>query len=162
MTVEPLSDDALNELREMPKFKVSASRERTRGQHVEQQFDCLGRSQEEYRFLVFKKWHPLDPNIFSVGLVYRRPGGDLNLCRYNGSWHAHYNVLERESIPATFHIHTTTAAYLRRGYRVEGYAKATTRYQSVEEALRCLCRDCSVSGILPDNPPNGDLFDDLQ
>lgn len=81
---------------------------------------------------------------FSCGLIYILPSGEtLTLKRYNGPSHNHYNKLEREKLGYVTHIHTATKRYLDKTGKAEGYAEATDRYLTLEEAFSCLAKRVS-------------------
>lgn len=45
------------------------------------------------------------------------------------------------------HIHTATKRYLDKTGKAEGYAEATDRYFTLEEAFSCLAKDANISGL---------------
>lgn len=159
MDHEPLDDESLDSMRTEPKYRVSATKVRGKGAHLEQQFECLSDDSETRKYRVYRRWNPSKRDVFSVGLLLCRPGDDLVLCRYNGGWHQHFNVIEREMLAATPHIHLTTQRYLAKGRRGHTFAMETQSFYDAETALICLVRDCRIRGILPEDDPNTpDLF----
>ena len=83
---------------------------------------------------------------FSVILSYYIPETNrfYNLRRYNGSSHRHTNKIEGNVIEYKFHTHVATERYLRRGFRIEGYATETDRYHTIEECLIVFLKDCKI------------------
>lgn len=156
MDLSGLTDEQLDMMRTEPKRRVSATRVKVKGQHLEQQFECQADESEHRRYRVFTRQHARLPHIFSVGLCFTMSsGGDLVLCRYNGGYHSHVNVLEKVKVPATFHIHLATQRYIEAGRDPDGYAVETDRYATMTGALKCLVADCRIEGILdPDEPEN--------
>jgi len=69
------------------------------------------------------------------------------LRRYNGKSHEHKNKLESEVPFYDYHIHTATERYQKEGTKEECFAEVTDRYTTIQEALKCLIKDCNV--ILP-------------
>lgn len=63
----------------------------------------------------------------------------------------------KSAIDAIF-IHRATAEALEAGRKAEIFAEGTDRYSTLEGALACLIRDCSVQGLSADFDPR-DLFD---
>ena len=103
-----LTDEYLDEMRSEPKYKVSATRSKVKGKSNEQQFECRANSSEHRVYRVFTRQNIVLPSVFSVGMTIVQTGSDLILCRYNSGHHPHRNVLERERVPATPHIHVAT------------------------------------------------------
>ena len=154
-----LSDEYLNEMRGEAKFKVGATRCKVKGRHIEQQFELESNSGNR-RYRVFTRQHVELSGAFSVGLCLVQPGGDdLVLCRYNGYFHSHKNVVEGERVPAGPHVHVATQRYIESGLKLDGYAFQTDRYSTMRGALLCLVGDCGIGGILdPDEPEPLSLF----
>lgn len=102
----------------------------------------IGDKGNEFRIIV----RPDDamPLDFSVILVVIPPRSnqDFKLRRYNGQHGGHRNRIEKERIEE-FHIHYATERYQRRGSKEEAYALPTDRYNSYEDALRCLIQDAN-------------------
>ena len=67
-----------------------------------------------------------------------------NLRRYNGNSHKHINKIEGNVIDHKFHKHIATERYLRRGFRIEGFANETDEYHTIEECLIVFQRDCNI------------------
>lgn len=155
-----MTDAELDAARSELKQRVSGTRKKRKAQHWEQQFELRGSS--DRRFRLFKRWNSTLPNVFSVGLDLVLDGGEsLNLCRYNGAYHAHRNRIEGNRVPATFHIHTTKAHYIAAGLSPDGYAEASDRYNTVEGALRCLLKDCNITGVAPSDDDADESTPDL-
>lgn len=155
MDQSSLTDDYLDELRTEPKRRVSMTRVKIKGKSNEQQFECVADGSPDRRYRVFTRQNLLIPSAFSVGLCLIEFGGDLALCRYNGGYHPHRNILEREKVRARPHIHLATERYLRAGLDSDGFAIETDRFSTMREALRCLVSDCCIAGILdPDEEPD--------
>lgn len=144
-----MTDDDIRKLIEVPKRPFGEPHLRVTRPEYEN-LRCELRS-ELGTFFVRAQWDRDDHLSFSAILLY---GEDerLILRRYNGNAHEHTNVLEKERLPETFHIHTATQKYLEspKKVRAEGYAKVTTRYNSLDGALGCLFSDCRVRHIRPE------------
>lgn len=165
---DQFSDQLLDRLRQVRKIKESASRERTKGQQVERNFECVSEERADllggempWRFRIFtRRLVAFNDQGYSAGLVLLLPDRELVLCRYNGKGHYHTNQLERDQAGPGSHIHITTHRYIVGGKKPDGYAMATNRYNTLEGALYCLVTDCNVGGILsePGSPYTPPLF----
>lgn len=84
---------------------------------------------------------------FSVILGYCPPKATklFLLRRYNGKSHEHKNKLETDVPFYDYHIHTATERYQREGSKEECFAEVTDRYSTIQEAIRCLIKDCNVN-----------------
>lgn len=90
---------------------------------------------------------------FSCGLSYLLPNGEIfTLTRYNGPCHNHKNKLEENRLGYVCHIHKASKKYLDETGKADGYAESTTRFYTLDEALKCLVSDCNISGLttIPD------------
>jgi hypothetical protein len=156
-----LSDAELDALRTEPKQKLSGSRLKAKGPFFEQQFDLAAVGDSDRRFRLYRRHHPTNSEVFSVGLSVCVHDVWLTLCRYNGSYHPHRNELERNRLVGAFHIHLATHRYMTLGAHPDGFAEETARYSTVEEALRCMVLDSSISGVLVagDADPNSRELD---
>lgn len=155
-----MTDDELAQARIEVKTRVSRTRAKQKAKHWEQQFELRGSSGRNFR--LFKRWNVSLPHVFSVGLDVVMPNGEsLNLCRYNGAYHTHRNRLEGTKVPATYHVHVATERYISAGLSPDGYAEPTTRYRTVDGALRCLIEDCNIEGVSSNSDEPDDLTADL-
>jgi hypothetical protein len=100
--------------------------------------------------VVMLRQNTINPFDFSAILGYRIPKSTriFRLRRYNGR-HQHDNKIERETIDG-FHIHEATERYQARGGKEDAYATRTDRYGTLNEAFKCLLRDCNFRE--PDTP----------
>lgn len=94
---------------------------------------------------------------FSVILAVRVPQSNqvFRLRRYNGKSHEHTNHIEGQSF-YDFHIHLATERYQEIGAREDTYAEPTDRYETFQDALRCLLADASFD--VPSEPQR-DFFE---
>jgi hypothetical protein len=130
------------------------------------QVNYLVRALDEsgHRFELFTRQNMAEgmEDDFSCGLRWLAPNGEsLILCRYNGSSHPHRNKLENRSLGVVFHIHRATEKYITANQKPDGFAYDTDTYQSLQEALLCLVRDCHIEGLISDtvDPNQIDLFE---
>ena len=108
----------------------------------------------ENRFRITWRQHVIYRTNFSIGLMYlpeqRNKGPYLK--RYNGNHLGpHKNPIEKTEFQNVCHIHEATERYCnyqpKRGnkkYDIEHYAEPTNKYQTPEEAFRCLLADCNI------------------
>lgn len=100
-------------------------------------------------------------DAFSCGLSYVLPSGEtFTLIRYNGPSHDHPNKLEKERLGYVSHIHKSSKRYLDETGKADGYAEATTRFNTLEGALSCLLQDCNITGLTA-NPDQPSLFEKI-
>ena len=128
---------------------------------MEQQFELESILSADRRYRLYRRHHPENNVIFSVGLAVCLEGEWLTLCRYNGPCHSHRNFIERNKLIDACHIHTATQRYIVGAAHPDGFAEETDRYSSVEGAFRCILTDCNITGIRPDgdsDPETLDLF----
>ncbi len=96
------------------------------------------------KFRVILRQSSVDAFDFSAILAYHVPKTNVlfRLRRYNGKSHEHTNKLEKEKFFG-FHIHQATERYQSSGMREDEYAIPTDSYANLDDALRCLFKDCS-------------------
>lgn len=101
-------------------------------------------------FALHLRQSSLDAYDFSVILTLVPLGGgpEINLLRHNGRGHTHRNKIEKTRLPSTFHVHIATERYQQHGYEIDGYAEATTTFDSLATALDAMLRVASF------RPPN--------
>lgn len=156
-----LTDVDLDALRVAPKGKMSATRLKQKLAYLEQTFELESLTDSDVRYKLYRRHHPRNAEVFSVGLSVCIGGDWLTLCRYNGPYHAHKNFIERNRIPVVSHIHFATQRYVVGAAHPDGFAVETDRYSTIEGALRCILLDCNIQGILPSgdaDPSSEDLF----
>lgn len=79
---------------------------------------------------------------FSCGIrLILADGSSLVLARYNGSGHAHKEIMFKP------HIHMATEETIASGKGADSHAEETDRYETLEGALACLTDDFMVSGM---------------
>lgn len=76
-----------------------------------------------------------------LGVYYPTPNKVFRLLRYNGSNHCHMRHIRYEC-----HIHRATEECQNAKEREDSYAKKTSRYQDVFDALGCLMDDANFQG----------------
>lgn len=141
-----LSDVELDALRKIEKMVSNPKlKPKTKFQHIEINYELTSINDS---FCLYVRQNKNIEDDFSCGLRLERSGEVLTLCRYNGSSHNHGNKIEGIDLPkACYHIHYTTNRYILASKKPEGYAEATSRYESCEQALKCLIQDCNVLGF---------------
>lgn len=115
--------------------------------HNERNLDLQGDSGAKYRLIL--RQNTSDPLDFSVILARELPrSGDVfRLRRHNGKGHEHKNKIEGDVV-YDHHIHYATERYQKRGFDEDGYAEATDRYSTIEEAVDCMIKSGNIT-ILP-------------
>jgi hypothetical protein len=88
-------------------------------------------------FALHLRQSTIDPYDFSVILAFEplTGGGETILRRHNGRGHAHRNEIEGTRLPSTFHVHMATERYQQHGHDIDGYAEATTDFDSLATGL---------------------------
>ena len=111
--------------------------------HAEARATFHGTDQNEFRVVLRRS--AFNALAFSAVLMVRVPGSTrwFRLRRYNGNNHIHFNLLEGNRF-RSFHIHTATERYQRRGGREDGYAEPTERFSSFDGAVQCLAEDAAL------------------
>ncbi len=102
----------------------------------------IGLSETEY-LITIRKAIDNDNNFCIIFSLKLENNNQFILIRYNGNWHRHRNVLEK-NILTGFHIHTTTERYQKAGLKREGYAEGTNRYKDWESGYKRMLRDLNI------------------
>lgn len=85
-----------------------------------------------------------DPLDFSIILFYESDKRHTYIIRrYNGDHGIHHNRLSGEDIRGP-HIHKITEQYQLSGYREDGYADATDRYKTINQAVALFVSDMNI------------------
>lgn len=85
-----------------------------------------------------------DPLDFSIILFYESDEGHTYIIRrYNGDHGVHHNRISGEDIKGP-HIHKITEQYQLSGYREDGYAEATDRYKTINQAVALFVSDMNI------------------
>lgn len=109
---------------------------------MQRNFQLVGTSDGEDRFLIYQRQNLGDSQDFSCGIAYLPRGGPkLMLARYNGPSHEHGNISYRP------HIHKASESAIAAGRRADSGATETSRFDSLDGALACLLEDYKVSGL---------------
>lgn len=158
MGIDIITDSKITELLTTPKvIKNPQARRRRKESHDEVNYyvaDCNDR----HNFTLYLRQNSQLADDFSCGLAWNMPSGEiLPLVRYNGSSHIHTNRIEKNRIEFKCHIHKTTELYVINNYKRDGYAYETSKYSTLEEAFRCLLKDCNISGALNQSLPQFEL-----
>lgn len=153
-----LSDEVLNALRTERKLLGRSVRKKEKAAHIEKAYELTAEDEPERTYSLFTRQALAGSHVFSCGLLLTLPGRRLMLCRYNGAYHPHRNALGgRERIRASGHCHIARAAYLARGLDGDSYAEARSDFRTLEGALHCLVRECTILGI-DTEPEQPDFF----
>lgn len=141
-----LTDDMIGLLLACPKIVLAKRpRETPKGKHIEKNLEVPSED-NKYRFTLITRQSTLIPDNYSCGLLWHNtPTTKVILTRYNGSDHVHANPLESEAFSFSCHIHKATERYISAGRKIEHYATATTRYNSLDGAMNCLMKDHNIS-----------------
>lgn len=134
-------DVFLREEKRLPADYRAKLRLKDKRGHKEQELDVQGVAGSRFRLILRQsEFNILD---FSVILSLCLPTSNLifRLRRYNGKSHEHTNVIEGETF-YDFHIHAATERYQDFGPREDAYAQPTDRYADLNEALKCMFKDC--------------------
>ena len=143
------TDEGIEALITMKKTVLNpAAKDRQKGQHVECDYEVAAVDGSE-EFGLYTRQSLLDPDSFSCGLRWKRPGGeDVTLVRYNGPAHPHRNAIEGVRFVNQCHIHRATVRYMARlNSPDEAFAEATTKYKDLRGALQQLLTDCNIGGL---------------
>jgi hypothetical protein len=154
-----LTDAELDTLRAEPKTRISSTRLKPKMAFVEQQFELQADADGVRRYRLYRRHHPENSDIFSVGLSVCIGESWLTLCRYNGPYHPHKNHLERNRLVSVCHIHMATQRYIVGAAHPDGFALATDRYTTIDGALGCILLDCRITGILSSGDADPDTMD---
>lgn len=151
---DPEINAVIQETKPLPEGWRAKLRLKEKPGHRERDFDLSGSEGNEFRITL--RQNRINVLDFSVILGVRVPESNqvFRLLRYNGKSHEHTNRLEAETF-YDFHIHRATERYQEQGPREDAYAEPTDRYESLEEAFRCLMEDANLQAP-PD--PQGTLF----
>lgn len=146
-SIHDLTDQDLDEMRNENKIKSSFTREKTKIGHIERSYDLVAVSDRKRSYQLFTRKSITNHMVFSVGLTLVLPEKNLILCRYNGGYHGHKNILESTKLPIQSHRHITTARYIAAGLSPDGYAEIVSDYTTMEDALKIVLNICNISGI---------------
>lgn len=146
MAFGEFSDADLDDMRTTPKSILNpTARWVTKGGHREKNYQLVAQRDPEECYRIFVRVSASRASVFSVGLARVFPSEkSLVLLRYNGAYHSHRNVIERNVVPPVYHRHIATQRYILAGNDPDGYAEPIERYNSVDTALDCLLRDCGI------------------
>lgn len=151
MNFDELSDAELDQLRTMSKVVTNARIQWKEKPGHRQKNYLLENDRHQFELYLRQSKH--DESDFSCGLSVIKPDGlPLTLCRYNGGAHIH------GAISYQCHIHKATNAAIVRGLKPESHADETDRYCTLDGALYCLVKDCSISGLRDLRPDQPDMF----
>jgi hypothetical protein len=162
LDLQSLTDEIIKLLLTSPKtIKSKRPKEVLKARHTEKNLDVITDDGKHSFTLIIRQSTSISDN-FTCGLLWHAAAGQkIMLTRYNGSDHPHANPLEDESFEFACHIHRATERYISIGRKPEHYAQPTTRYQNVDDALKCLMDDCNISWHAEpnkDNDSQGNLF----
>ena len=163
MGLEMQTDAWIEALLALPKrVENPSARERAEGKHLRRDYQVVS-DDGLHRFTLFTRQSTKIANGFSAGLRWHaKSGEELIVIRCNGSDHPHPNVLERERIEESCHIHLLTERYIQANRRGEGFAVPTGIYRTLDGALHELVRRANIRGLdtEADGPRTPDLFGD--
>jgi hypothetical protein len=136
-----LSDMEINLLLSEPKqlpddYRFRIQMKSKRG-HRERELSVTGFAKSEFVLILRESnFNALDFSII-LGCL---PAGYhtlFRLRRYNGRSHEHTNKIEGQTF-YDFHRHTATERYQASGFREDGFAEPSDRFQDFAGALRCM------------------------
>ena len=150
--MERFTDELIHRLLKMPKQVNDLQTQKKRRDANERvAYTLSGTDNTEFKLYCRQNYKPGMEDDFSCGLLYLLSDREtLTLIRYNGSSHSHLNKLEGEQLGYVCHIHKATKKYLDAGMKPDKYAEATDRFSTLEEAKRCLVKDCHITGPFSD------------
>lgn len=134
----------ISEPKALPQNYHSRMQLRDKRGHKGRELDLTGDNGTPFRLILRQsKSNLLD---FSVILALNPAGSNqlFRLRRYNGKGHGHTNRIEGTQFFG-FHVHYATERYQQGGFREDGYAMQTDRYENLQEALECMLDDCNFS-----------------
>lgn len=159
MEIISITDDQISRLLSMPKTITNPGARWKELERAKLKDYSVLSDDETYKFSIFVRQSTRLASSFSAGLVWHSGEDNLVLMRCNGSSHVHGNKLERETIRMLPHIHIATARYICIGKRSEGFAEATSAYNSVDGALAVLLQRCNIRDPRHQNSAQSELFD---
>lgn len=122
--------------------------------HRERELSITGFLKTEFILIIRESdFNPLDFSII-LGCFPSDSNTLFRLCRYNGKSHEHTNKIEGETF-YDFHRHSATERYQASGFREDGFAEPTNRFQDFAGALRCMFEDCAFSFPAGEHPEFG-------
>ncbi len=124
----------------LPRDYLSKLKPKTKKGHSEQELDIRGEQGSEFRIMLRQSL--TDIRNFSAILKVKVPNTNVwfKLKRYNGV-HEHTNCIEKNRF-RSFHIHCATQRYQEIGASEEHYASVSDGYSTLQDAVKCLLRDC--------------------
>lgn len=110
------------------------------------------RQDKEGEYLIYVRRNQEKPLDFSCGLGFIPKGRAqvFSLRRYNGKSHQHTNLLDENQPFYDFHIHQATERYQKSSYKDDHYATPTNRYAQLNDAFKCLLKDCKIESSVKD------------
>lgn len=151
MAFESITDELISELITCPKRVLNANaRSKQKDGHEQYNFNAIAIDGTDREFLIYKRQNLRSgvEDDFSCGFAWIASNGELlTLKRYNGSSHAHSNIIEKEKLGYVCHVHIATERYIKANRKPEGFAVVTNSYNSVNGAMHCLVKDCNITGI---------------
>jgi len=164
MAFESITDEFIEELIGCRKMVINPkTRDVNKPGHKQVNYMVKALDDSGHKFELFTRQNLAEgmEDDFSCGLRWLASNGEsLILCRYNGSSHPHRNKIENQAIGLVCHIHRATERYITANQKPDGFAYETDNYQSLQEAVLCLVRDCRIDGLLTDTVETNqiDLF----
>ena len=151
-----LADHEIADLISEPKvvpdnwFSRLLPKDKAHYQHKEREIDIEGSNGNLFRVIV--RHSNLNVMDFSIILTLREKASNVEyiLIRYNGKHPSrHTNKWEKDNgianhtFGTTFHIHRATERYQESGYKIDGFAEATTKYSDFHTALNQFLIECN-------------------
>jgi hypothetical protein len=125
-------------------IKNKRPKETQKAKHKERNLDVESLD-GAHAFTLITRQSTMILDSYSCGLVWHATATQrVMLTRYNGSDHVHGNPLEGEEFGFLCHIHVATQRYINIGRKIEHYAAPTSRYNTLDGALKCLMHDCNI------------------
>lgn len=136
-------NEMLQEEKELPPNYESVFKWKVKRGHKEKELSITARSGRAYRLILRQnKINVLDFSVI-LAVTPHNSNQTFRLRRYNGKSHEHTNQLEKERF-YDFHIHEATERYQETGADEDAFARATNRFTTIDQALICLFKDCSI------------------
>lgn len=146
MDPQSLTDEVIKLLLSCEKIvKNKRPKETQKAKHKERNLEVES-IDGAHSFTMITRQSTMIQDNYSCGLMWHSTATQrIMLTRYNGSDHVHGNPLEGDEFGFSCHIHIATQRYISIGRKIEHYALPTSRYNTLDGAMKCLMADCKIA-----------------